>query len=124
MFFKPQRRYLLLFMFAVLGLSLSLFPFSRRIPAVGAIAPASTQVTVSKSATEFETQGKYFYSISQFERAADAWQQAIKMYGTQDLLSRARVMSNLALAQSQSNNYPQPTRILLLASNYFAMATI
>jgi len=104
MSFKLQRRYLLLFVFAVLGLSLSLFPLSGRVPAIGATAPPLTQLEGSKSATELETQGKYFYSISQFEQAADTWKQAVEMYGSQDLLSRARVMSNLALAQSQFND--------------------
>ena len=99
--FKPRQRYLLLFIFAVLGLSLSLFPYSWRTSAVRAAIPDSPGVVVNKTAIELETRGKYFYSIAQYERAADLWQQAIEMYGSQDVLSRARVMSNLALAQSQ-----------------------
>ncbi|MEL6929992.1 MAG: CHAT domain-containing protein [Cyanobacteria bacterium J06600_6] len=103
MSFKLQRRYLLLFGFAVLGLSLSLFPHPSRLTAARAAVPSASQIVATKTAGEFEIQGKYFYSISQFEQAANSWQQAIAMYGSQDLLSRARVMSNLALAQSQSN---------------------
>ena len=101
--FKPRQRYLLLFIFAVLGLSLSLFPYSWRISAVRATAPSSQEIVADKTAVDLETQGKYFYSISQYERAADLWQQAIAMYGSQDILNRARVMSNLALAQSHAD---------------------
>ena len=104
MFFKFRQRYLLLFI-AVLGLSFSLFPNLGMISAVRAIAPPPSMTVVTQTAVELETQGKYFYSISQFDRAADLWQQAVEMYD-RDILSRARVMSNLALAQSQSN---QPT---------------
>ena len=101
MFFKFQRRYLPIFVFAVLGLSLSLLPHPNRLAAVRAAVPPIPQTIVTKTAAELETQGKYFYSISQFEQAAKAWQQAIAMYTERDVLSRARVMSNLALAQSQ-----------------------
>ena len=101
--FKPRQRYLLLFIFAVLGLSLSLFPYSWRISVVRATAPSSQEIVADKTAVDLETQGKYFYSISQYERAADLWQQAIAMYGSQDILNRARVMSNLALAQSHAD---------------------
>ncbi|MGB5711242.1 MAG: CHAT domain-containing protein [Waterburya sp.] len=63
----------------------------------------------TRSGAELEAQGKYFYSIAQFQQAADSWQQAVGAYDNQDTLSQARVLSNLALAQSQLNHWSQAT---------------
>ena len=101
------RRYHVLFVSAILGLSLSLWldTFSIRVSATTIHAQ---QTVVEQSTAELEREGKYFYSVSQFEAAANSWQQALKMYGS-DSLSRARVLSNLALAQSQLNKWSQAT---------------
>ena len=112
--FKLRRSYLLLLVLALVGLSSSLLPnFQRidRISAVLATTPPSQQIveTKSKSVAELEIQGKYFYSISQFQQAIDSWQQAIKISEPTDSLSRARFMSNLALAQSQLSNWSEAT---------------
>ncbi|PSB12389.1 hypothetical protein C7B62_01895 [Pleurocapsa sp. CCALA 161] len=104
--FKLRRSYLLLFV-AIVGLSMSFLP--NKLVAVFATVPTEQQIVATKSAAQLETQGKYFYSISQFKQAADLWQQAIEIYDPQDSLGRARVMSHLALAQSQLNNWSQAT---------------
>ncbi|MEO0849665.1 MAG: hypothetical protein AAFY50_25145, partial [Cyanobacteria bacterium J06648_1] len=98
MLFKLRQRHLLLFVFAIVGLSIGLLPNFQPLHPVRATAPP-TQMVETRSATELETQGKYFYTIAQFQAAADLWQQAIESYEPQDSLNRARVMSNLALAQ-------------------------
>ncbi|MEM7760516.1 MAG: CHAT domain-containing protein [Cyanobacteria bacterium P01_A01_bin.40] len=71
----------------------------------------------TKSPLELESQGKYFYSISQFQQAIDSWQQAINIYGEQDLLNRARVLGNLALAQGQLNRWSAATANINLGLN-------
>jgi len=108
MLFKLRQRHLLLFVFAIVGLSIGLLPNFQHLHPVRAMAPP-TQMVETRSATELETQGKYFYSIAQFESAADLWQQAIESYDPQDSLNRARVMSNLALAQGQLNHWSEAT---------------
>lgn len=100
MFSKLKQRCFLLLTLVAVGLSISLFANLYR--AVPVLATATSNPTV-ESAAELEARGKYFYSIAQFERAADLWQQAINLYEG-DILSRARVLSNLALAHSQLGN--------------------
>ena len=98
---KLSQRCLLLVVFVIIGLSISLFPSLYPGVPVLATAPASDSIVETESAAELEARGKYFYSIAQFERAVELWQQAIEMYDAGDILSRARVLSNLALAHSQ-----------------------
>ncbi|MEL6578119.1 MAG: CHAT domain-containing protein [Cyanobacteria bacterium J06621_12] len=107
--FKLRQRHLLLLVFAIVGLSIGLLPNFYRLSPVLATAPSSQQMLETRSAIELETQGKYFYSIGQFQAAADSWQQAIESYNPQDSLNRARVMSNLALAQGQLNLWSEAT---------------
>ncbi|MGL6340432.1 MAG: CHAT domain-containing protein, partial [Waterburya sp.] len=72
---------------------------------------ATNQAVASKSAVELEAEGKYYYLHHQFELAINFWQQAIEVYTqSQDSLSQARVLSNLALAYSQLNNWEQATK--------------
>ncbi|NJO97059.1 MAG: CHAT domain-containing protein [Hyellaceae cyanobacterium CSU_1_1] len=104
--FKLRRSYLLLFV-VIIGLSMSFLP--NKLAAVFATVPTEQQIVATKSAAQLETQGKHFYSISQFQQAVDLWQQAIEIYDPKDSLGRARVMSNLALAQSQLSNWSQAT---------------
>ena len=105
---KLRQRYLLSFVFVILGLSISLLPNIQRIPAIAA-APPSEQMLETESAAELETKGKYFYSIAQYQLAADLWQRAIASYNSSDSFNRARVMSNLALAQGQLNQWSEAT---------------
>ena len=106
MFFKLRKRGLLLLVFLIVGLSISLFFSTYKIPSV--LATATPFVVVDKNAAELEKLGKYHYTIGQFERAADLWQQAVEVYAqSEDSLSQARVLSNLALAYSQLNNWSQ-----------------
>jgi CHAT domain-containing protein len=113
MAFKLRRSYLQLFILAIVGLSISLLPNLNRIYQISAVlgtTPPPQQITETRSAAELESQGKYFYSIAQFQQAVHSWQQAIKaikISDPQDSLSRARVMSNLALAQSQLSNWTE-----------------
>jgi CHAT domain-containing protein len=109
MAFKLRRRYLLLLVLTIVGLSIGLVPHPRRFAAVLATAPPKQQLVEVRTAAELETQGKYFYSIAQFQQAAEAWQQAIEVSDPRDSVSRARVMSNLALAQGQLGNWSQAT---------------
>jgi CHAT domain-containing protein len=112
--FKLRRSYLLLLILALVGLLIGLLPNLNRIDRMSAVLatiPPSQQIveTKSKSVAELEIQGQYFYSISQFQQAIAAWQQAIKIFEPRDSLSRARVMSNLALAQSQLSHWSEAT---------------
>ncbi|MFM2312196.1 MAG: hypothetical protein RLZZ04_1472 [Cyanobacteriota bacterium] len=113
MAFKLRQRYLLLFILAIVGWSmgLGLVPHAFRIDPVTATAPVEQHYLLktikTKSAADLEAEGKYFYDIAQFQQAADLWQQAIAAAAPEDVLSRARVMSNLALAQGQLSNWSE-----------------
>lgn len=100
MFSKLKQRCFLLVTLVAVGISISLCTNLYRAVPVSATATTPNSI---ESAAELEARGKYFYSIAQFERAADLWQQAINLYEG-DILSRARVLSNLALAYSQLGN--------------------
>ncbi|MGF1590862.1 MAG: CHAT domain-containing protein [Pleurocapsa sp.] len=104
---KFRQRCWLLFILIIVGLSITLFSSSYQTFAVLATASPVNQVVENNSAEELEAQGKYFYSIGQFEQAADLWQQAVEIYPRKDTISRARVLSNLALAYNQLNNWSQ-----------------
>lgn len=108
MSFKLRRHYVPLLVLVILGLSISLFGNTLSISPVSAKEVPTQQAIPDRSAAELEAQGKYFYSISQFEEAADSWQQALRMYD-RNPLSRARIMSNLALAQSRLNKWTLAT---------------
>lgn len=118
---KLRRQCLLVFAYVVIGLSTSLFSlFANFRPIAGALATTTPKTTVvssksvnTKSATELEAQGKYFYALNQFEQALDSWQQAAQIYGqAKDSLGQGRVMSDLALAFSQLNNWSQSTQYI------------
>ena len=98
---KLSQRCLLLVIFAIVGLSISLFPTLYRGVPVLATATSSSSIVKTESAVEVEARGKYFYSIAQFERAVELWQQAAEMYDAKDVISQARLQSNMALAHSQ-----------------------
>ncbi len=106
---KFRQRCLLLFIFIIVGLSIGLFSSTYQMSSVFATASTVERVRENNTAKELEAQGKYFYSIGQFEQAADLWQQAVRIYPHQDTISQARVLSNLALAHSQLNNWSQAT---------------
>ncbi len=106
---KFRQRYLLLIVFFVVGLSVGLLLANYKMSRVLAKTVPSEQVIKTEtSAVELETQGKYFYSLNQFEKAVSLWQQAAQIYAdTEDSLGQGRVLSNLALAYSQLNNWSQ-----------------
>ena len=107
MFSQLKQRSLLLVIFMALGLCLSLLPTSYNSLAL-AKAPQEIATLETKDAAALEAEGKYFYGIAEYILAAERWQQAITKYQG-DSLSRARVLSNLALAQSQMNHREQAT---------------
>ena len=106
---KLRRRCLLLFASVIVGLSIALYSNFYRAEPVLATASSAEVTNEATNAAELEARGKYFYSIAQFDRAADLWQQAIETYDDEDTLSQARVLSNLALAHSQLNNWSRAT---------------
>lgn len=106
---KLRQRCLLLFVSVIVGLTISFFLNSYSMAPVMATAAHQNQRAEMRSAAELEAQGKYFYSIAQFEQAAELWNQAVKKYDRQDTISQARVLSNLALAQSQLNQWSEAT---------------
>ncbi|MEL6494135.1 MAG: CHAT domain-containing protein [Cyanobacteria bacterium J06623_7] len=107
MLFKLRQRIVLLFLFATVGLSMGLLSNPRYLSPVLATAPPSPTSLEVESATELEAKGKYFYAIAQYQSAASFWQRAIETYDPRDSLNRARLMSSLALAQGQLNNWSQ-----------------
>ena len=106
MFYKLGQRCLLLLVLAIVGLSISLFFNTHSVAPVLATATSQNAVD-TKTAVVLEAQGKYFYSIAQFQKAVDLWQQAAKIYAERDSLNQARVLSNIALAHSQLGNWSE-----------------
>jgi len=105
---KLRQRCLLLFVFAIVGLSISFCSNLSQIPAVLAKGAPPQTILTTTSAKELEAQGKYFYSLSQFKQALDLWQQAAQIYQkSKDYSSQARLLSNIALAHSQLNNWTE-----------------
>ena len=87
MSFKFRRHYVLLVVLTILGLSLGLFGGTHSISPANAKIPTK-QAVAQKSAAELETEGRYFYTISQFEAAAESWQRALAMNQGESARSR------------------------------------
>ncbi|MEM7591090.1 MAG: CHAT domain-containing protein [Cyanobacteria bacterium P01_A01_bin.83] len=105
---KLRQRLWLLLILIIAGLTCSLLVNNYYAAPVHAVSSESiVSTTSSKNAIELEAQGRYFYSIAQFQQAANSWQQAIRIYGAEDPLNQARVLSNLALAQGQLNQWSE-----------------
>ena len=89
----------------LLFIALVLFSCSIGIVEVNSVAANNTQSDHTVSQTNplyFEQQGKELYTIKNFTGAIERWQQAAKIYAQQqDLISQARVLTNLALAYRQ-----------------------
>ena len=120
---KFRQRCLLWLVFIVLGLLISLFSNVYNAPAVARVAKANAVVN-AKYATELERQGTNYYSVNQFDRAIDVWQQANKIYAGQDILGQARVLGNLALAYSQLDRGRQATESITASINLLERAEI
>ena len=110
MFYKLRQRCLLLLVFVIVGLSISL-SFKTYRPLQATATTAETTID-TPTAAELEAEGKHFYSIAQFDKAIDSWQQAAKIYADRDFLDRARVLSNTALAYSQLGNHSEAREII------------
>ena len=111
MFSSIKQRCLFLITFLAIGLSISLLIANYNIPQVVAkTRPLSNLVEIQTKASALEQQGKQFYTTNQFKQALDFWQQADLAYsGAGDILSRSRVLSNIALAYSQLGNWQKST---------------
>ena len=109
MFYKFKQRCLLLLVFVIVGLSISL-----SFNSYSSLQATATSVDIvdTKNATVLEAEAKHFYSIAQFQKAIDLWQQAAKIYANRDFLDRARVLSNIALAHSQLGNHSEAREII------------
>ena len=111
MFPKNEQRCLLLITFLLTGLLISLLVANYNIPQVVATtAPLNNPSEIKSDAVALEKQGKQFYTTNQFEQALSLWQQADLAYGCSgDILSRSRVLSNIALAYSQLGDWDKST---------------
>lgn len=107
---KLLKQGLQLFVFLIIGLSITLIVHNHSITTVFATTTPQYQVINTQTATKLEKDGNYYYQLQQFETAISLWQQAIRIY-EQELnhLSHGRVLSKLALAYSQLNQQQQAT---------------
>ena len=110
MYPKLRQHYLLLFVATIVGLGVSLclnfYPGMVRATEVTTAKAIANQS--DRSVEQLESQGKYFYSLQQFEQAINIWQQVIQRYAqSEDSLSQARVLSNIALAYDGLNDWQQ-----------------
>ncbi len=112
MFSQLKQRYYLLITFLLTGLSLVAIATNYNLPQVSAtVPPAQNIVEIETNALSLEEQGKQFYTANQFEEALSLWQQADLAYSRSgDLLSRSRVLSNIALAYSQLGDWDKSTK--------------
>ena len=116
-----RQRCLFWFAFVILGLSISFFAnIYSTSPVVATGIPAKV-VSQDRDVKSLETRGKYYYSIAQFESAIAFWQQANKIYAqSADALSQGRILSNLALAYGQLNNWSEATNKINASLNLLA----
>ena len=121
MFSLIKQRCLFLITFLAIGLSISLSIANHNISQVvakTAPAPSSNLVEIQTKASALEQQGKQFYITNQFKQALDFWQQADLAYSSAgDILSRSRVLSNIALAYSQLGNWQKSTASIVNSLN-------
>ncbi len=111
MFSKIKQRYWLLITFLLMGLLISLVVANYNIPQVAAtVTSLNNLVETEYDAVALEKQGRQFYATNQFGQALRLWQQADLAYDRSgELLSRSRVLSNIALAYSQLGNWDKST---------------
>ena len=75
-------------------------------------------INSATTAIRLEQQGKQFYTLHQFEPALDFWQQANTIYTSSgDILSRSRVLSNIALVYSQLGNWDKANQSIASSLN-------
>ena len=120
---KFRQRCLLWLVSVVSGLLISLFPNVNNAPAVAKVASVNAVVSTQEAAV-LERQGTNYYSVNQFERAADVWQRANKIYAGRDILGQARVLGNLALAYGQLNRRQQATENITASINLLEQSKI
>ena len=119
MFSKIKQHCLLLITFLLTGLFISLIMANYNLPQVAAtVPPLNNLVKAETNAVALEQQGRQFYATNQFEQALSLWQQADLAYGRSgDLLSRSRVLSNIALVYSQLGDWDKSTEIIANSLN-------
>ena len=93
----------------VLIIALALFGFLIAIVGNNPVVANTTQINHTLSENNplyFEEQGKQLYTIKNFTDAIEKWQQTATMYAERkDVISQARVLTNLALAYQQIGNF-------------------
>jgi len=95
---KQPRRPLKLLLCFCLSLLLTLGQISAWLPTAAAIQPFSTETANAKQ-TDLQQQGRLLYEAGDFTEAINIWEQAVRTLPEQgNSLSRASVLSNLALA--------------------------
>ena len=116
---KIKQRCLLLITFLIMGLFVSLFTANYNIPTVLAkTASLNSVIKTENNAVDLEAQGKYFYSINQFQKALILWQQAVEVYANSgDILSQGRVMASISLAYSKLDNWDKATAKITASLN-------
>lgn len=86
----------------------------------------TTLVTAQFSVIEQEQQGGEFYQTYQYQQAIQIWEQVLQVYQEKnDLISQARVLSNLALAYQQKGEWEKAEQALtqsLINSNKITSA--
>lgn len=78
----------------------------------------SSLVIAQSSSMELEQQGRSFYQNFQYQQAINVWQQVFQDYQAKnDLISQARVLSNLALAYQQKGAWEQAEQAISQSLN-------
>ena len=115
---KIKQRFLLLAVFVIAGFT-SITLSNHQIPQVLAETPKLEAVEEAVNlAKSWEKQAKLFYSTNQFERAISLWQQANKAYADLgDILSRSRILSNIALGYSQLGDWDKAQENIITSLN-------
>ncbi|MGF1539201.1 MAG: CHAT domain-containing protein [Pleurocapsa sp.] len=120
MFAQLKRRYWLLITCWLIGLFLVVaIAINFNLPQVLATVPPTKNIVETETnALLLEEQGKQLYAVNQFEEALNLWQKADLAYSRLgDLLSRSRVLSNIALAYSQLGDWDTSTKIIAESLN-------
>ncbi len=68
---------------------------------------------INNNISNLEAQGKQFYQDSFYQRSIDIWLEAVNNYSTQgDLISMARVLSNISLAYQQIEEWEKAAQAI------------
>jgi CHAT domain-containing protein len=117
MFVQLKRRCRSLIVSLLTGLLIASIATSYNLPEVAATVPLG-EIVKTDNALSLEERGKESYAANQFEEALNFWQQADLVYSQLgDLLSRSRVLSNIALVYSQLGDWDKSTKNITTSLN-------